>query len=158
MEMPENKHDREKELLEVPPELITALKRSSKSSIFIPPTLDERIVNAARRHLAPGRSSPPAWIFRLRWGFAVVALILILAVMPALLRKFGTPSQRLAIRGDVNHDGKVDILDAFALARELKSGTHLSLQLDINGDGVVDTRDVTALAARAVSLGKGGHS
>ena len=50
------------------------------------------------------------------------------------------------------------VLDAFALARELKSKPHPNPQLDINGDGVVDEQDVATLAARAVSLGKGGRS
>jgi hypothetical protein len=88
----------------------------------------------------------------------MTALVLFLAILPQLLRKSGpTPAARYS-RGDVNHDGQVDILDAFALARELKAGAHPSRQLDINGDGVVDERDVATLAARAVSLEKGGHS
>jgi hypothetical protein len=52
----------------------------------------------------------------------------------------------------------VDILDAFALARQLKQRGTKNLQLDANGDGVVDDRDVSALAARAVRLERGGHS
>jgi hypothetical protein len=52
----------------------------------------------------------------------------------------------------------VDILDAFALARQLKQGGSGNLQLDVNGDGVVDERDVAALAARAVKLERGGRS
>ena len=63
-----------------------------------------------------------------------------------------------AVPGDLNHDGQVDILDAFALARQLKESAQSNLQLDMNGDGVVDERDVATLAARAVSLGKGGRS
>ena len=61
-------------------------------------------------------------------------------------------------REDVNHDGRVDILDAFALARQLKAGAARATRFDINGDGVVDERDVASIAARAVRLEKGGHS
>jgi len=52
----------------------------------------------------------------------------------------------------------VDMLDAFALARELQQGRTPRPQLDLNGDGVVDERDVEVLAARAVTLETGGHS
>ena len=59
---------------------------------------------------------------------------------------------------DLNADGQVDMLDAFALARELQQGSTPRPQLDLNGDGVVDDRDVQALANRAVSLEPGGRS
>ena len=53
---------------------------------------------------------------------------------------------------------QVDILDAFALARQLKLGGTRNPQLDLNGDGVVDERDVASIAARAVKLEQGGRS
>jgi len=56
--------------------------------------------------------------------------------------------------GDLNRDGKVDILDSFALARELKKGNPLPAYLDVNGDGVVNEQDVNSIASRAVALGK----
>ena len=59
-------------------------------------------------------------------------------------------------REDINHDGRVDILDAFQLARELESGAKPAA--DLNGDGVVDQRDADLIAARAVRLEKGGRS
>ena len=61
-------------------------------------------------------------------------------------------------RWDLDRDGRVDILDAFAVARQLKQGGTRNLQLDVNGDGVVDERDVAAIAARAVKLEQGGRS
>ncbi len=158
MDMPENNRDREKEALEAPPKLISALKRSPKAPIFIPPTVDEAIVRAAHRHLS--RQEPPwfKWSRLIRWGMAVAALVLLLAIVPHALRKVGPTPGSTLVRGDLNHDGQVDILDAFALARELKAGAHPSPQLDINGDGVIDERDVATLAAQAVSLAKGGRS
>lgn len=65
---------------------------------------------------------------------------------------------------DLNHDGVVDVLDAYVLARTLeplggrvkassealaKAGFSLA---DLNGDGYVDDLDVELIAARAVSL------
>ena len=59
---------------------------------------------------------------------------------------------------DINHDGYVDILDAFAVARQLKGESRPDTHLDVNGDGVVDERDVQVIATRAVELPKGGPS
>jgi hypothetical protein len=84
----------------------------------------------------------------------------LLVIIPQSLRKPGAPptaAPRFA-HEDINHDGQVDILDAFALARQLKAGATPNPQLDLNGDGVVDERDLAAVAARAVSLEKGGRS
>jgi hypothetical protein len=53
-------------------------------------------------------------------------------------------------REDVTGDGRVDILDAFALARRIERAD--VRQPDLNSDGRVDQRDVEALAARAVRL------
>lgn len=152
--MPEDNRDEAKEALEAPPKLIAGLKRSRTAPIFIPPTVDEAILHAASRHLSPTKTARFKWSLLLRWGAAAVALIALLAMVPMAMWKSGSS----LVRGDLNHDGQVDILDAFALARELKTGGHPSPQSDINGDGVVDDRDVAALAAKAVSLGKGGRS
>jgi hypothetical protein len=88
------------------------------------------------------------------------AAILLLAAIPQFFRRpaLGPSRDSAYARGDLNHDGRVDILDAFALARQLKQGGTRNLQLDINGDDVVDERDVAALAARAVKLERGGRS
>ncbi len=156
MHMPEDNRDRENGVLEAPPELVSALKRLPKTGLFIPPTVDEAILHAARRQLSQQPARGIKWSFALRWGIATAALVLLLAGLPLALRRTDTTSS--FARGDLNHDGQVDILDAFALARELKTGIRPSLQMDVNGDGVVDERDVATLAARAVSLGKGGRS
>src|SRR5262249_50669792 len=133
-----------------------ALKGSPKPSVFIPGSVDQAIVLAARRHFSQQQKPGFKWLFFIRWGFTVVALALGLTIAPRILRKSGSTGQ--FAREDLNHDGRVDVLDAFALARELKSKTHPGPQLDINRDGVVDEKDVETLAARAVSLGKGGRS
>jgi hypothetical protein len=55
---------------------------------------------------------------------------------------------------DINGDGKVDILDALALARSLQSRSGVTQTWDVNGDGVVDDRDVDVIARNAVAIGK----
>ena len=83
-------------------------------------------------------------------------------VSRGLLRSQATsgPSRaRGYAREDVNQDGRVDILDAFQLAREIQSGAALPTALDFNGDGVVDRSDADVIASEAVSLEKkGGRS
>jgi hypothetical protein len=56
---------------------------------------------------------------------------------------------------DVDHNGKVDIVDALQLARHVESGRGIERMWDFNGDGVVDRRDVDKLAFATVALGKG---
>ena len=94
-----------------------------------------------------------AFRFRFVPCFAAGAAVLIVALF-VWVRPV---SDRPAIAtGDVNGDGRTDILDAFVLAQELRAGARPGPALDINGDGVVDERDVTKVAARAVQLEKGG--
>jgi hypothetical protein len=197
-----NQHDRD-EALEAPPQLVSALRRLPGKPVFIPPTADEAVLRAARRHLtqprelwvgwfrriwrgpggraekddllslalsskggegngaaAGGRRDAPGWFRFLPWVAGAAAALLLLAAIPQFFKRPAPGPGRDAAfaRGDLNRDGHVDILDAFALARQLKLGGTRNLQLDVNGDGVVDERDVAALAARAVKLEQGGRS
>jgi hypothetical protein len=158
MQMPENHDDQQDDALQAPPRLVSALKQLPKAPIFIPPTLDDTLLRAAHRHLV--RPKEPKWLSFFPWVAAAAAVLLLLAVIPHFFRQPGGASTGGSsfAREDVNHDGQVDILDAFALARQLRGGTTPNLQLDVNGDGVVDERDVAAVAARAVRLEKGGRS
>lgn len=58
------------------------------------------------------------------------------------------------LKRDIDRSGKVDILDAFAVARGIKSGKP-SLAWDVQGDGKVDQQDIDDIAAIAVRV-KGG--
>ena len=158
--------------------LRAALSRLNDRQISVPPKVDEAILRTAREHLSevagearvvqkPTVIRPdPVWsglraglfeFFAVRrwvaWGGVAVTMI----AVGGLVWLGGHP--RLAARPeDLNGDGVVDLLDAFALARELQHSPASHPQLDFNGDGVVDARDVQALAARAVSLETGGRS
>ena len=134
--------------LEAPAKLAAALKASARRKVFVPTTVDEAILKAARAQLRP-EDKPnvlrmPRWLFWPALAGGCVAVALIAHVL--------TPRQ--FAREDLNRDGKVDILDSFALARQLKNGDSLPALLDINGDGVVDERDVNAIASQAVALQK----
>lgn len=135
--------------LEAPPRLVSALKEISHREIFAPPHVDRAILKAAHEHLAP-RTKALFCDFR-RWMLwpALATACVFLACVAWLLSV-----RPHYAREDLNRDGKVDILDAFALARQIKSSAHLSTSLDINGDGVIDSRDVALIAAHAVQLKK----
>jgi hypothetical protein len=81
-------------------------------------------------------------------------VVLVAVVAETALHRGGTQFAR----EDLNQDGRVDILDAFQLARELKNGKTQPATDDFDGDGKVDAMDVEYLAKRAVSLEKGGRS
>ena len=59
---------------------------------------------------------------------------------------------RPALPGDVDHNGRVDIIDAYALAVQLRSGQKVDPAYDVNGDGKVDERDVEEIARRSVAI------
>ncbi len=60
-----------------------------------------------------------------------------------------------AAQADIDGNGKVDILDAFALARHIEGKQPADRTWDFNGDGLIDRRDVDTVALAAVRLNKG---
>lgn len=133
--------------LEAPAKLAAALKDGARRKIFVPSAVDDAVLKAARAQLRPAKSRVIHWPRWVMWPALAGACGII-----ALVVRMLSPTQ--FAREDLNRDGKVDILDSFALARELKNGGSLPAFLDVNGDGVVDGRDVNAIASHAVALGK----
>lgn len=92
---------------------------------------------------------------------AAAGLLLVVAglqLLPTASRPGRAPAPASAaleaapVEGDYTGDGRLDVLDAFALARTLEAGESPSLEWDRDGDGLVTKSDVDALAAAAVSL------
>jgi hypothetical protein len=156
MQTPDENRELETGTTEAPAKLVAALKQAARPRVFIPPTVDQTVLRAANRHLAPPEKPRLAWLRLTPWFAGAAAVLLLFATLAPWQRKPG--STDLIALEDLNHDGQVDILDAFALARQLKSGAKPGPQMDMNGDGVVDDRDVALIAAHAVSLQKGGPS
>src|SRR6266853_6221835 len=147
--MAEPNQHREEESLQAPEKLVDALSQLQKERIFVPPTVDKAVLQEAREHLRRLGRPQSAWKPWLSW--AAMAACLALAVW--LGERFSSPTRaRPFAREDINRDGRVDVLDAFALARRIDTGGALDPRWDINGDGRVDRADVNAIAARAVSL------
>jgi hypothetical protein len=57
-----------------------------------------------------------------------------------------TVPQQTLLAGDINGDGKIDILDLAAVGAQFGSSSPSPATLDINGDGVVDIIDIVLVA------------
>lgn len=151
---------------DLPPDLLSDL-RGTQRTPTVPEAVDRRVLADARAYLGRQR--------RIRlWGRTlggVAAAILVAAGIrlatgpwsgPApspqmAMEQPAAPQASAAVRllpQDIDRSGTVDILDAFAVARGLKSGLQ-SVGWDTNGDGIVNQRDVDQIAAAAVRV-KGG--
>ena len=117
----------------------------------VPPEVDDAVRAMARRHFAAKRRVR----YTVRWLAAAAAaaavLFAVLWTSPALQRRMSRPS----MPQDIDRSGRVDILDAFALARLVEKDVTPRREWDIDGDGVVNRQDVDALAMAAVSLSRG---
>lgn len=152
-----------------PAKLVAALKEPSARRVFVPPSVDAAVLKAAREHLArsPAPRSPSGgeragvrgmfarllrpWIL---WPTVATACI----ALAGLAYFTSHSSHQQFAREDLNRDGRVDILDAFQLARETQSGVKPAAIADLNNDGVVDRRDAELIVTHAVKLEKGGKS
>jgi hypothetical protein len=133
--------------LDLPPALQQALREGFGRTPAVPADLDRLITAQARAHLA----RRARWRLVVRLGSAVAAAVAVGALV--WLPLASRPSRVSALAGDVNTDGRVDMLDAYLMARALCDQRSADGRWDLNGDKVIDQRDVDALAARAVSLG-----
>ncbi|MBI1372921.1 MAG: hypothetical protein GC159_09195 [Phycisphaera sp.] len=96
------------------------------------------------------------WRWALPWGLAAAAALAVAATVSITLIRTDAPRAAADPR-DIDANGRVDILDAFALARRLEQplGGVDPARVDVNGDGAVDAADVDAIAAAAVKLNGG---
>jgi hypothetical protein len=136
----------------------------------VPPEVDRAILEQARRRLA----RPRPMIIRLRWaaGIAAAAAVLVIGVVlynaggpashqgiePGVAQRIASERNPLAPaegRADIDNNGRVDILDAFRLARHIEAGDRTERNWDLNGDGRLDRDDVDVVAFAAVRLREG---
>jgi len=136
-----------KDELELPETLRRALVDLYTLSSRIPTQIDHAILGRARSEY---RGRRRMWVGT-RWA----AIALATAAMVTIAIRLLTPvvegnKPQLAHLGDVNHDKKVTILDAYIVARHIARHEPLDKAWDVNGDGVVDQKDVELLASMAV--------
>jgi len=105
--------DNDQELETLPPALVSRLKAHDRAQPIVDPRTDRAVLDAARAYFA----QRPAMMARHRRRFAMplgAAAAVLLAVF-VVTRSLGPES--VALADDVDGSGRVDILDAFALAR-----------------------------------------
>lgn len=137
---------------ELPPRLKDDLAAVYGPAIQVPASIDRLILSAVGAGIARRRRSHRI----IRWaGAAAAAAALAIGLRVALVRPSAT-SGPVALVGDVNGDGKVDILDAYVVARAIHDHGRLNPAWDVNRDGVVDEKDVDWIVNSSVSIGPGG--
>lgn len=128
------------------------LRQSTASEID--PAIDASIRDEIRNHFAKRRFGRSQYRNARPWFAVAAAVLLALSVWAFTLSlpRAGSPAIAQRNPADVDRNGAVDILDAFALARHLKVDVLADTSLDFNGDGTIDQRDVDVIAMQAVSL------
>ncbi len=148
--------------LEAPQGLAEDLAALYAADVPVPPEVDETIIAMARERFVP-RAQRPRRRLVLRWApvgaLAAAAAVIILFLFPALLMRpmprasrEAALAMKVSLREDIDGSGRVDILDAFLLARHIESAAGPRNDWDMNGDGTVDRTDVDMIARAAVSL------
>ncbi len=154
-------HDREPDPI-FPERLARDLRQLAKVEMIVPNQIEDDLRAMAARHLAPRnrlrihlrRAAPLA-------AAAGLALTVGVALWATNGRRSGPgpkTNSPAAIAMDIDGSGRVDILDAFVIARAIEAGSLLSSAWDVTDDGVVDLRDADAVASAAVSLAESSRS
>lgn len=146
--------------LRIPSKLLADLNALFEPRLGVPPEVDRAVMDRAHKHFAPLQSGKGG---RLRvhwaWRIAAAAAVIILAFSLDLTKHTGPATDRFSLSKaqatDIDRNGRVDILDAFKLARHIETAGPAETEWDINGDGLIDRGDVDVVAFAAVSLDKG---
>jgi len=135
------------------------MKELFEPPVGVPPEVDRAILDRAYKHFRQvpaenGRRKVHRTWF---WRVAAAAAVVILAFSLDLTTRVEQTPERSgkAQAVDIDQNGRVDILDAFKLARQIESAGPTKQDWDLNGDGLVDRHDVDVVAFAAVRLDKG---
>ncbi len=140
------------------PDLARDLAALGSRHFEVPGDIDDAVMAAARSALSERRRAGRNARRWAQWTAAAAGLGLVvwigslLSTRPVGLREVSR--QVASAPGDLDRSGRVDILDAFVLARQLDSDIAPAAG-DFNGDGRIDHADVDAIAMAAVRLTEG---
>ena len=159
---PRNEHPDENGNLRAPKRLVDELGALFRVDVHVPPEVDDRLLNIARRRIVHRRPH----VRVLRWAgmaaAAAAAAVLIVVMVGAPDGRSPLVMEPYRVAGvdgqgqDLDGNGRVDILDAFKLARCIEAADQpMCNKWDMNGDGAVDRGDVDVIAMAAVSLNGG---
>jgi hypothetical protein len=146
--------------LRVSSKLSADLKALFDPKIGVPPEVDRAVMDRAHKHIVPLQSGKGKRM-RVHWGWriAAAAAVIILAFSLDLTKQPDTKTDSFLLSKtqavDIDQNGRVDILDAFKLARHIESAGLLQTEWDFNGDGLINRSDVDMVAYAAVRLDKG---
>ena len=159
--------------LKVSPKFSEDLNTLFKPQFSVPPELDRAIMDQANRLLVQRHWRHRIFRHISLWRVAAAAAVIIFAFSLNLTQKPEPSTSRTVLvkaqAVDIDRNGRVDILDAFKLARHIESADRTKTNLspvsstgqalrkqgwDINGDGLVDRNDVDLVALSAVRLDK----
>ncbi len=152
----ETKHFDEDLVMRVSQKFSEDLNILFKPHFSIPPEVDRAVLEGAHQQFAQKH-----WGHRILrhisiWRVAAAVAVIIFAFSLNLTQKPGpTTSQSLLVEAravDIDRNGRVDILDAFKLARYVESAGRAEKKWDINGDGQINSNDVDLVASAAVRL------
>jgi hypothetical protein len=129
--------------------LADALRDLQPAAPVVPEAADEAILARARLALVRPRRRPLR-IFRWAGAVAAAAAALLFSVLSDWPRAARNPM-------DVNRSGRVDILDAFLVAKRIETGPSPDPGWDFNHDGKIDRQDVDVVAMAAVKIYGGGR-
>jgi anti-sigma-K factor RskA len=159
--------------LKVSPKFSADLNTLFKPQFSVPPEVDRAIMDKAHQHLIPKHWRHRIFRHISLWRIAAAAAVIIFAFSLNLTQEPGpTTTSSFIVEAqavDIDENGRVDILDAFKLARHIESADRTKTNLspvsstgqalrkqgwDINGDGLVNRNDVDSVALAAVRLDK----
>ena len=152
--------------LNVSPDFQSDLKNLFQIRDGISAEVDRAILDRAIQHfdrLEFSKTKQHLIRWSVVWKVAAAAAVIIFAFSLDLTLKPEVQEEpemsRMAIsKGanfDIDNNGRVDILDAFMLARRIESENYNEKQFDINNDGLVNRDDIDKIAMAAVRLNKG---
>lgn len=141
---------------EISPDFSSDLQTLFKPQFSIPPEVDRAVMDRAHQQFASKHWGNRILRHISIWRVAAAAAVIIFAFSLNLTQKPGpTTNQSLLVEAravDIDRNGRVDILDAFKLARYIESAELIEKEWDINGDGLVNSNDVDMVASAAVRL------
>ena len=155
----------------LPPAIIDALRDLDGPAVLPDLARDADVLSGARQHLAQAapvdRKRRNLRLFFAGGAGGAIAAAAMVALIVFVGNPFANqtdpnlaasnpdhPKPTAVALGDIDLNGSIDILDAYALAKEIDQG-NAAKAYDFNSDGRVDLQDIDFLANQAVALNAG---
>ena len=156
----------------LPTAIIDALRELDGPAVLPDPQRDADVLSGARQHLVSAtqvdRKRRNLRLFFAGGAGGAIAAAAMVGLIVWLGNPFGqnepiadmaamSPTESEAqpvLAGDLDANGSIDILDAYALAKRIEQGQPTN-EFDLNVDGQIDQRDIDWIANQAVALNTG---